>query len=357
MSDPTLGVLVHDFFLDYLCQQKGLRHSSVRSYRDTLRLFLPYVSKQARRPISRFRLEDINLDRVLAFLQHIERDRGNSIATRNQRLAALRTFVECLGRRTPETLKLCQQVAAIPSKRTPLPDTRFIARGQVQTLFERLPDIGRLALRNRVLLLFRYNAGARVQEVVDVRVEHLTLERPAYVRLRGKGDKWRQCSLWQDTAEQLTQLLGQRAADPKAPVFISASGRPLTSFGIYKRVRHLTADVHTAGAGESVHVSPHVWRHTAAVHLLEAGVHMNLIRGWLGHVNLNTTHRYAEITMRMTLEALKICAPSSSTHSAPWNDDPSLLSWLGDPPAPAASKRPGPAITIRPCRTCSRRRR
>ena len=329
MSDPTLGVLVHDFFLDYLCQQKGLRHSSVRSYRDTLRLFLPYVSKQARRPISRLRLEDLNLDRVLAFLQHIERDRGNSIATRNQRLAALRTFVEYLGRRSPETLKLCQQVAAIPTKRTPLPDTRFIARDQVQTLFERLPDIGRLAFRDRVLLLFLYNTGARVQEVVDMRVEHLTLERPAYVRLHGKGDKWRQCPLWQDTAEQLKQLLGQRAADPKAPVFISASGRPLTRFGIYKRVRHLTADVHTAGAGEASHVSAHVWRHTAAVHLLEAGVDMNLIRGWLGHVNLNTTHRYAEITMRMKLEALKICAPSSSAHSAPWNDDPSLLSWLG----------------------------
>lgn len=329
MSDPTLGALVHDFFLDYLCQQRGLRHSSVRSYRDTLRLFLPYVAKQARRPISRLRLEDLNLDRVLAFLRHIEQDRGNSIATRNQRLAALRTFVEYLGRRSPETLKLCQQVAAIPTKRTPLPDTRFIARDQVQTLFERLPNSGRLAFRDRVLLLFLYNTGARVQEVVDVRVEHLTLERPAYVRLHGKGDKWRQCPLWQDTAEQLKRLLGQRAADPKAPVFISASGRPLTRFGIYKRVRHLTADVHTAGAGEASHVSPHVWRHTAAVHLLEAGVDMNLIRGWLGHVNLNTTHRYAEITMRMKLEALKICAPSSSAHSAPWNDDPSLLSWLG----------------------------
>lgn len=328
MSDPTLGALVHDFFLDYLAQQKGLRQGSVRSYRDTLRLFLPFVAKEARRPISRLTLEDLTLERVLAFLRHIERDRHNSISTRNQRLAALRTFVEYLGRRSPETLKLCQQVAAIPTKRTALPETRFIAREQVHSLFERLPELGRFALRDRVLLLFLYNTGARVQEVVDVRVEHLTLERPAYVRLHGKGNKWRQCPLWQETADLLKSFLGQRTADPKAPVFLSATGRPLTRFGIYKRVRHLTANVPTTGAGEASRVSPHVWRHTAAVHLLEAGVEPNVIRGWLGHVSLNTTHRYAEITMRMKMEAMKICAPLSTGHSVPWRDDPSLLAWL-----------------------------
>lgn len=328
MSDPTLGALVHDFFLDYLTQQKGLRQSSVRSYRDTMRLFLPFVAKEARRPISRLTLEDLTLERVLAFLRHIEQDRHNSIATRNQRLAALRTFVEYLSRRSPETLKLCQQVAAIPTKRTVLPETRFIARDQVQSLFERLPELGRFALRDRVLLLFLYNTGARVQEAVDVRVEHLTLEQPAYVRLHGKGNKWRQCPLWKETAEALKALLGQRACDPQAPVFLSASGRPLTRFGIYKRVRQLTAHVETTGAAEASRVSPHVWRHTAAVHLLEAGVDINVIRGWLGHVSLNTTHRYAEITMRMKMEAMKICAPPSPTQKAPWSDDPSLLSWL-----------------------------
>jgi site-specific recombinase XerD len=328
MSDPTLGALVHDFFLDYLAQQKGLRQSSVRSYRDTMRLFLPFVAKEVRRPISRLKLEDLTLERVLAFLRHIERDRLNGIATRNQRLAALRTFVEYLGRRSPETLKLCHQVAAIPTKRTALPETRFIARDQVHSLFERLPELGRFALRDRVLLLFLYNTGARVQEVADLRIEHLTLQQPAYVRLHGKGNKWRQCPLWEETAEQLKALLGQRAADPQAPVFLSAAGRPLTRFGIYKRVRHLTADVRTTGAGEASRVSPHVWRHTAAVHLLEAGAEPNLIRGWLGHVSLNTTHRYAEITTRMKMEAMKICAPSISGHSVPWNDDPSLLAWL-----------------------------
>ena len=333
MSAPTVGSVVHDFFIDYLRQQKGLRQSSVRSYRDTLRLFLPFLANGTRRPISRLQLEELSLEQVLGFLRHMEQDRHNSIPTRNQRLAALRTFFEYLGRRSPEALHLCEQVAAIPSKRTPLPDTKFIGRDQVQELFARLPTLGRLALRDRVLLLFLYNTGARVQEVADLRIAHLTLERPPSVRLRGKGGKWRACPLWQETAEQLALLVGRRGSDPDGAVFISGSGRPLTRFGIYKRVRHLTAGVETTGgACDPRRVSPHVWRHTAAVHLLEAGVDVNVIRGWLGHVSLNTTNRYAEITMRMKTEAMKLCAPEGSdahgASKAPWQDDSSLLQWL-----------------------------
>jgi integrase/recombinase XerD len=196
-------------------------------------------------------------------------------------------------------------------------------------LFERLPNIGRFALRDRVLLLFLYNTGARVQEVANLRIGHLVLEQPPYVRLHGKGGKWRQVPLWKDTAAQLTVLLGRRASDPDAAVFVSASGRPLTRFGLYKRVRRLTADVETTGsAGDSRRVSPHVWRHTAAVHLLESGAEVNVIRGWLGHVSLNTTNRYAEITMRMKTEAMALCAPAGSNTTTPWNDDSSLLKWL-----------------------------
>lgn len=329
MSTLSIGALVHDFFVDYLPQQKGLRVSSLRSYRDTMRLFLPFIADQVHRPLSRLQLEDLSLERVLAFLKHLEQDRHNRIPTRNQRLAALRTFFEYLGRRSPELLHLSQQVAAIPVKRTPLPDTRFIAREQVQQLFEHLPSLGRLALRDRALLLFLYNTGARVQEVADLRIAHLTLERPHSVRLHGKGNKWRQCPLWQETAEQLTELLRSRKVGPEDAVFVSASGRPLTRFGLYKRVRRLTAEVVTSGcAGDARRVSPHIWRHTAAVHLLEAGVDVNVIRGWLGHVSLNTTHRYAEITLRMKTQAMSLCAPGGTERSAPWNDDPSLLHWL-----------------------------
>lgn len=177
-------------------------------------------------------------ERVLAFLQHLETARHNRVPTRNQRLAGLRTLFDCLGRRLPELLHACERVAAIPTKRTPLPETRFLDRTEIATLFPQLPREGRQALRDHALLLTLYNTGARAQEIADLRVEHVSHTAPPYVRLRGKGDKWRTCLLWEETARVRRRLLEDRhAADARSPVFTSTSGRSLTRFGIYTLVR------------------------------------------------------------------------------------------------------------------------
>ena len=170
MTTPTFGSIVYSFFLDYLPQQKGLCPSSIRSYRDTLRLFLTFASAQTKRGVSKLRFDDLGLECVLGFLRELEQTRRNGISTRNQRLAALHIFYEYVGRRVPEMLHVCGQVAAIPMKRSALPETRFMAREEVQTLFDQLPDRGRLALRDRTLLLFLYNTGARVTEVANLRI-------------------------------------------------------------------------------------------------------------------------------------------------------------------------------------------
>jgi site-specific recombinase XerD len=329
----SVGSIVYGFFADYLRQQKGLRPSSIRSYRDTLRLFLIHAAAASKRGVGKLRFEDLGFERVLAFLRDIEQQRGNAVATRNQRLAALHTFYDYLGRQAPEMLHVCSQVAAIPRKRTPPPETRFMTQIEVQALFDRLDDHGRLALRDRALLLFLYNTGARVTEAVGLRVGHLALDHPPQVRLLGKGGKWRSCPLWERTAEVLGQLLDRRQAiDVDAPVFVAANGQPMTRFGVYKRVRRLAADLSTeAAASPKRQITPHVLRHTTAVHLLEAGVEVNVIRGWLGHVSLTTTNRYAEITLRMKAEALTLCEPPVS--AAPprrrgWHDDAALMDWL-----------------------------
>jgi site-specific recombinase XerD len=234
----------------------------------------------------------------------------------------------------PEMLHVCGQVAAIPMKRSALPETRFMARDEVQTLFDQLPDRGRLALRDRTLLLFLYNTGARVAEVADLRVEQLVLTAQPQVRLLGKGGKWRTCPLWEQTAAALRQLLAERdASDPQATVFTAATGGHMTRFGIYKRVRQHAAVIEkTQSVPQRRRITPHVFRHTMAVHLLEAGAEVNVIRGWLGHVSLNTTNRYAEITTRMKGEALKLCEPPIATAARPrkptWHNDASLMSWL-----------------------------
>jgi site-specific recombinase XerD len=335
MTPPAVGALLYAFFVDHLTALKGLRPASVQSYRDTLRLFLHFVATERGCRLTRLTVADLSFDRVLAFLRHLEAVRHNQIRTRNQRLAALHTFFEYLASTGPERLAVAQRVAAIPVKRCPPPETHFLERDQVSALFAGLPAQGRHAARDRALLLFLYNTGARVQEVSDLRRRDLDLGDPPRVRLHGKGDKWRTCPLWADTARQLQRLFSpDGSAPPDTPVFCADRHRPLTRFGIYKLVRRHTGTLpRDPTMGPARRIGPHIFRHTTAVHLLEAGVEVNVIRGWLGHVSLDTTNRYAELTVRAKEAALRTCEPPTEASAgfprAPvWRDDETLLSWL-----------------------------
>jgi site-specific recombinase XerD len=328
MSQP-LGPVVQSFFVDGLLTMKGLRPSSVKSYRDGIRLFLRFIAADAHRRITQLTLADLTFERVLGFVRHLEEVRHNHTRTRNQRLALLHTFFEYLAVRDPEMIAVAERVAAISPKRAPPPETRFLERDEVAALFTRLPSSGRHAARDRALILFLYNTGARVQEVVDLRVGDLDLARAARARLHGKGDKWRMCPLWAETVRLLDALLGSGPHPPDRAVFASSHGGPLTRFGVYKIVRRHTRHLE-ARLGR---VGPHVFRHTTAVHLLESGVEANVIRGWLGHVSLDTTNRYAEINIRAKEAALAACEPPSTASAAlprkaVWRNDEALLAWL-----------------------------
>jgi integrase/recombinase XerD len=334
MSSQPIGPLVQSFILEGLISTKGLRPTSVRSYRDALRLFLRFVAADTGRRITKLTLGDLSFERVLRFLRYLEEERANGVRTRNHRLAFLHTFFDYLGGRVPDMLAIAERVAAIPTKRVAPPETRFLERDQIGALFASLSSRGPSAQRDRALLLFLYNTGARVQEIADLRVADLDL-RASRARLHGKGDKWRTCPLWEETVRQLRGLLADGAVERlDAPVFTSRNGRPLTRFGIYKIVRRHTDHLdNRAGSAVPRRISPHVFRHTTAVHLLEAGVEVNVIRGWLGHVSLDTTHRYAEINMRAKQQALELCQPPLEASAAPprkpvWRDDEALLAWL-----------------------------
>ena len=326
-----LGQLLHSYFLDHLIAVKRLRPGSVRSYRDTIRLLLLFVAADKRCKLTRLQLGDLTFERVVAFLRHLEHDRGNSIRTRNQRLAAVRSLFEYIATRSPEMLAVCQQVAALPAKRVPPPETRFLERDEAQRLLAGLPNHGRHALRDRALILFLYNTGARVQEAADLRVGHLDLSEHPTVRLHGKGDKWRTCPLWQQTAQTLEQLMQSQPQPitPQTAVF-TARGQPLTRSESTSSSAATPADLDDPRTGRLV--SPHTFRHTAAVHLLEAGVEVNVIRGWLGHADLTTTNRYAEINTKAKQEALLRTEPpgtSAGSRTNPiWRTDDTLLNWL-----------------------------
>ncbi len=332
--NTEFGSLLYSFFEDYLKCQKGLRPSSLKSYRDSAKLFLLFLAEKTGHKVSRLTLADLTCAQVLAFLQSLETDRDNQVRTRNQRLAAIRALFDYLARRVPEMLKEAQNVATIPTKRTTPAETFFLEQDEMQSLFASLPAKGTAALRDRALLLFLYNTGARVQEVADLRYQNLELDGQPRVHLHGKGDKWRVCPLWKETVALLKQLLAEhRTNAPERAVFVSLQGQALTRFGIYKIVRRHTRSLLKPDESRR-RISPHTFRHTSAVHLLESGVEVNVIRGWLGHVSLETTNRYAEINIRMKEAALQACQPPPSAASEAclrkpvWREDAELMKWL-----------------------------
>jgi integrase/recombinase XerD len=335
MNMNTPGTLIRSFFEDHLTCQKGVSGATLKNYRDALRLFLLFIAEDTGCRLSRLSLAEFTAERVVRFLHDLETRRHNHIRTRNQRLSVLSTFFDYLASRVPQMLAEAERVAAIPSKRVPLPATGYLERDQVEALFAALPKQGRYALRDRTLLLFLYNTGARVQEVAELKVGNLEFDDPPRVHLHGKGDKWRVCPLWSDTSRLLQTLLTQHAssAPPDHPVFVSHQGQALTRYGIYKLVRRHTAHLTMATGADIHHISPHSLRHTTAVHLLESGVEINVIRAWLGHVSLETTNRYAELTLRMKTQALQQCQPPTlsserSRDRSVWRDDVELLQWL-----------------------------
>jgi integrase/recombinase XerD len=173
-----------------------------------------------------------------------------------------------------------------------------------------------------------------VQEIADLCIADVDLDGPLRIRLHGKGDKWRSCPLWPETAELLKRLLADVLGNQSSPLFMSRQRKPLTRFGIYKIVKRHTGGLHRRASGKtSCGVSPHVFRHSTAVGLLEQGVDVNVIRAWLGHVSLDTTYRYAEITLRGKMAAVATCLPpvATSMPSRPnsgWRKDEELLKWL-----------------------------
>lgn len=326
-----LADLIQAFFRRHLIVTRGVSPHTLHAYRDTIRALLTFAAARRHRPVVDLSLDDLSRDTILAFLEHLEEQRGNAVVTRNARLAAIHSLYRFVAAEEPAALALCQQVLAIPYKRAPSRPVTCLARADIEHL---LTSIDRSAARGRrdaALLQFLYNTGARAQEVVDVRVPAVRFEAPAQVRLLGKGRKERLCPLWTETIELLHTMLKDRGLGLTEDVslFVNARGRALTRFGL----RHI---VHTRVAAAAVsrptlakiRITPHTFRHTTALHLLQAGVELNVVRSWLGHASIETTHAYVEIDLEMKRAALAACEPPALHGPAPTWHDRDLLAWL-----------------------------
>jgi site-specific recombinase XerD len=331
-----IAPIVHRFFHQYLSAQRGLSVNTIACYRDSLKLLFQFAAARHKQPVDKLTMEHFNSDVVLAFLDDLEVARGNSPRTRNNRLAALRAFFRHAAREEPLLLAQCQRLCQIPLKNTPHHCIDYLEDKEVRTLLSSVDSGANNALRDYALLLFLYNTGARVQEVVDLQVSDVRRQAPLQVRLFGKGNKERVCPLWSDTVLAIDKYLQARyqAGYRAAALFLNARGHPITRFGIRHIVRqYATKAAQACPSLATKHVSPHLIRHSTAMALLQSGNAITVVKDWLGHADVNTTHGYVEIDLQMKRQALEACqAPEAKTakQRRPKWQDPGLLEWLDE---------------------------
>jgi site-specific recombinase XerD len=302
---PTFAGLVQEFFTDYMVRQRALSPCTVASYRDTFLLLLRFAETQLDKPPSSMRMTDITAKFLTSFLDHLESERHNSVRSRNIRLAAVRSFLKFASRRDLEHLGTIEQALAMPMKRFDRQQVGFLPREQVLAVIDVSTDtwVGR---RDQLLLTLMFNTGARVSEIIRIRVADVVLGPTSSVRLHGKGRKQRSLPLWKSTAKVVRDWLHmnpQLQAD--APLLPRRDGKPMTRANVALRLK-IAAKAATAKYPElaKMAVSPHIIRHSTAMGLLQSGADPCEIALWLGHESPATTHMYVEADLAMKERAL-----------------------------------------------------
>lgn len=324
---------VQVFFQEHLSAHRGLSPNTIFAYRDTLKLYLGFLAQHQRKRITALEPGNLDVDGVLAFLEHGERERNNKTITRNLRLSALRTFFEYMSAQDPLHAGQYQKIVAIPTKKATRSLIEYLDVREVRAILDGISRKDALGRRDYALLSFLYNTGARVQEACDVRVGDVRLDALPLAHVTGKGGKTRVVPLWLETADLLRRHMIELGImnEPQACLFPNARGAPLTRFGVCYILKKRVADASLVCPSLAVRkISPHTIRHTTAMHLLQSGVDLFVIQSWLGHVNLSTTHAYVEIDLEMKRKALSTCAPACSNSGLQEVIDKNrdVISWL-----------------------------
>lgn len=308
----TFSYLVTTFFTAHLSAELGLSPNTVASYSDCMKLLVNYLCERLELKPEAINIQMISPERVLDFLDYIEKKRENATTTRNQRLAAIKTFFHFLARKVPELMHANERIQAIKLKSKDHSSPPSLTVEEVDAILA-CPDSGTLlGARDKALLQLMYNTGARVQELADVTIADVRFEVPTTVTVTGKGRKTRVIPLWEETVEILAYYLEYRkhVGIESEHLFLSGRGGPMTRFGIERRVAlHAQAAVAACLSLEGRNITPHTFRHTTALHLVEAGNDIFVVRDWLGHAHINTSSQYVEISVDRKRKALEKMPP------------------------------------------------
>jgi len=328
MRDTTLlGPWIRRFLLEHLVSERNLALNTRHSYRDALCLLIPFVSSRLHKPVDRLTVTDVSAQLVRDFLGDIETSRHCSIATRNQRLAAIHALARFVGEHSPEHIEWCAQVRYVPYKKGTHAMIPYLDKQEIDALLDCPDQRTEQGRRDYALLLFLYNSGARADEASQLVVGDLDLDGES-VHILGKGRKHRQCPLWPETVRELRALVEGRS--PQERVFVNRCGQSMTRFGIHALVERTALRAQSAMPSLATkRVSPHSLRHSTATHLLNSGVDINTVRAWLGHASLDTTNVYAEIDLEGKAQALARCDVTNEREPKKrWVANPDLMQFL-----------------------------
>jgi site-specific recombinase XerD len=326
------AVFLRRFLTAHLAGLRGCSPNTVASYRDTFKLLIVFFRDERAIPPEKLTLDCIGAPAITRFLDWLETSRHNSISTRNQRLAAISSFYRWMQSQDPTLMACCQNILAIPAKRQTQPTVNHLSVEQTRRLLAQPDRSTRRGRRDATLLATLYDTAARVQELADLTIRDIRIEPPPMAALTGKGGKTRHVPLGNNTAALLNAYLAEyclnRPGHDDDAVFVNQQGRKLSRGGIAWIIRK-----YQAMAGDPVlanaELSPHVLRHSKAMHLYDAGVPLPYIRDILGHVDLSTTEIYARASTEAKRRALEAAYVDIVSDDLPeWNQDPGLLNWL-----------------------------
>ena len=301
------------YLSEYIPVIKNQSHNTLTSYRDYYMQYLPFVAKRTGKHADKLLITDLTVERTNAFLNHIETDKGCTIQTRNQRLTAIKSFVHYVYNNAPEYMEWSRLMSTIPMKKVKvkviegsvLPAVSYLDKREMDALLN-TPD--RQTVQGRkdyAMLLFLYNTGVRASEAASLTIGSIIYDSCPLVRIYGKGNKSRTCPLWNRTLNAIKPFMAGRRETER--VFLNRYGNPMTRFGIYELLeRNVIKATATAPTLAKKRVSPHTLRHTAACHLYESGNDIVTIQSWLGHVSLNTTNIYTEVSLQMKEKAIML---------------------------------------------------
>jgi integrase/recombinase XerD len=328
MTDSTsLGPWIRRFLLEHLVGERNLSTNTQKSYRDMLMQLLPFLGEELGKPVDRLIVTDVSGKLVRLFLTHLEAKRHCAVSTRNQRLGGIHALAKFVSEHRPEYIAWATEIRQIPFKKFTAPAITCLDRTEMNALLDAPDRSTAQGRREYALLLFLYNSGARASEAAELTIANLDWYSRS-VQILGKGKKLRTCPLWPITIKTLRPLTAGR--DSTERIFLNRLSQAITRSGIHAFVKRCAARAsQTTCSLAGKKVGPHTIRHSTASHLLRAGVDLNTIRAWLGHVSINTTNIYAEIDLEMKARALAACTPTGRRARArSWRSQPALMEFL-----------------------------